>query len=565
MLSAMSHVAASVPATGTTNSTAQSPVPGHIRTERLLALAVFFATCLYLWPLRDFVTFNANEGITLAGAERILQGQVPYRDFFSFVTPGSPYLMALWFKLFGSSFVVARSVVLVYAGIFAVITYLLARRMGSRSAALFAAALLTLGCIPFDLMALHNWDSTLFALLAIYCAHSLLREPGNAFAFLLGLSTALTCLTEQSKGAGLLLGLGMAALALRLSHRSRRPVSRAILWLGVAGFAIPVAITLAYFASQQASRVMLEDWLWPLQHYSAVNHSIYGAIPVAGGLTELLASAPWGVRAMILAVGAPMLLVPAFALLVIAATFYAISIRWSGGPAQATDARVLGGCVFLGIFLSILSTCHADLNHILYMTPLFIYLVPSILEINHRGVRLFRQTRPIIAALLLVLFAGFGLVTILKAAKPTAKMATRRGMVRLAYPDEVLAYVQRYVPEGQHLYIHPYQAFYTYMTATINPTRVIFLQPGFNTPGQYAETLSDLATDRTPFVLLNPDFADHIPAVWPSTPAASLARDPVEDYILKRYRTCQVLNSTPQQMWRFYFMVRADLSCPGRP
>jgi 4-amino-4-deoxy-L-arabinose transferase-like glycosyltransferase len=563
MLSAMSHVVASGRETCTTKSTGQSLAPGQSRTELFIALAIFCAACLYLWPLRDFVTFNANEGITLAGAERILQGQVPYRDFFTFVTPGSPYLMALWFKLFGSTFVVARSVMLVYAGVFAVITYRLASRTGSRSSAWFAAALLTFGCMPFDLMALHNWDSTLFALLAIYCAQSLLREPSQFFSLCLGCSTALTFLTEHSKGAGLLLGLAMAALALRLSRRSRSPVSNAKLWPGVVGFVIPVAVTFAYFASQHATRVMVEDWLWPLRHYSAVNHSIYGALPVAGGLTEVLGSTAWGVRAMILAFLAPTLLVSAFALLVIAATFYAIWIRWSGAPSQAVDARVLGGCAFLGILLSILSTSHADLNHILYMTPLFIYLVPSILEIHYKGDRLFRQTRPVAAVLLLALFTGFGLITILKAAKPSAKLQTRRGTVRFAYPDEVLPYVQKYVPEGQHLYVHPYQAFYSYMTATINPTRVIFLQPGFNTADQYEATLGDLVADRTPFVLLNTDFTDKIPSVWPSTPAESLARDPIEEYILKHYRTCQVLNRTPQQTWRFNFMVRADLSCPA--
>jgi len=575
MLSAMSHAAGPVPATCTAKSTGQSPAAGHSRTEFFLALAIFCAACLYLWPLRDFVGFNANEGITLAGAERILQGQVPYRDFFTFVTPGSPYLMALWFKLFGSSFVVARSVLLVYAGLFAVITYRLALRMGSRSAASFAAALLTFGCIPFDLMALHNWDSTLFALLAIYCAQSCSEKPSYTFSFFLGCSTALTCLTEQSKGAGLLLGLGMAAVALRLSRRdlgsdsmgpgSHGSGSKGKLWPGVAGFAIPVAITFAYFAWQHATRVMLEDCLWPLRHYSAVNHSIYGALPVTGGLTELFGSASWGVRAMILALLAPTLLVSAFALLVIAATFYAIAIRWSGARSPAVDARVLGGCIFLGIFLSILSTSHADLNHILYMTPLYLYLVPSILEIHYKGTRLFRQTRPVVAALLLVSFAGFGLITVLKAAKPTAKMQTRRGMVRLAYPDEVLPYVQKYVPQDQHLYIHPYQAFYTYMTATINPTRILFLQPGLNPPSQYEATLADLAADRTPFVLLNTNFADNIPAVWPSTPAEALARDPIEDYLLKHYRTCRVLNPTPQQTWRFFFMVRADLACPEHP
>src|ERR1700692_1913788 len=85
------------------------------RGELLIALLVFAAAILYLWPMRDFLSFNADEGVTLAMAERILRGQVPYRDFFSLVTPGSPFLMALWFKIFDTSFLVARSVLLVYA------------------------------------------------------------------------------------------------------------------------------------------------------------------------------------------------------------------------------------------------------------------------------------------------------------------------------------------------------------------------------------------------------------------------------------------------------------------
>jgi hypothetical protein len=42
---------------------------------------------------------DPDEGIILQGAERILRGQVPYRDFFSFFTPGSYYLLALLFKI----------------------------------------------------------------------------------------------------------------------------------------------------------------------------------------------------------------------------------------------------------------------------------------------------------------------------------------------------------------------------------------------------------------------------------------------------------------------------------
>jgi hypothetical protein len=44
------------------------------RGEVLIALGIFAAAVLYLWPLRDYLAFNADEGITLGNAERILRG-----------------------------------------------------------------------------------------------------------------------------------------------------------------------------------------------------------------------------------------------------------------------------------------------------------------------------------------------------------------------------------------------------------------------------------------------------------------------------------------------------------
>ena len=129
MLSAMSDVAIVGHEACTANSSGSPMVPERSRSELLIALAVFLAACLYLWPLRDFVSFNADEGIILSDADRILRGQVPYRDFFYLYTPGSYFLLALAFKLFGQSLVVARSILLVYCGVFSSLSYRLARRI----------------------------------------------------------------------------------------------------------------------------------------------------------------------------------------------------------------------------------------------------------------------------------------------------------------------------------------------------------------------------------------------------------------------------------------------------
>src|SRR2546426_10326744 len=119
-------------------------VPETQSSERWIAALVFVLTCSHLFLLRRYTTMDPDEGIILQGAQRILQGQVLYRDFFSFFTPGSYYLLALLFKIFGSSILIGRSALVIYGGLFSALTYLLARRVCSRWSALTAACLVGL-------------------------------------------------------------------------------------------------------------------------------------------------------------------------------------------------------------------------------------------------------------------------------------------------------------------------------------------------------------------------------------------------------------------------------------
>src|SRR5262249_31781162 len=143
------------------------------------------------------------------GAERILHGQVLYRDFFSFFTPGSYYLLALLFRIFGDSFLVARTALAVFGAVFSAFTYVMARRVCSREAALFMAGVITAATLPYRFLVLHNWDSTLWTCLALYCALKLIEGGSWKWAFAAGSFASLTFLFEQSKGTGLILGLGL--------------------------------------------------------------------------------------------------------------------------------------------------------------------------------------------------------------------------------------------------------------------------------------------------------------------------------------------------------------------
>src|SRR5207244_2530956 len=192
----------------------RSRLPEQTAIDLGLALAIFLLAVGYLWLFRRYTFMEPDEGIILQGAQRILRGEVLYRDFFSFFTPGSYYLLAFLFKLFGSSILVARTALVFFGAAYSVITYLVARRVCSRASAALVAGLVTVTTLPFRFLVLHNWDSTLWACLAVYCAVRLVETSSRACAFAAGSLIAVTFLFEQSKGAGLALGLCAGLLAI---------------------------------------------------------------------------------------------------------------------------------------------------------------------------------------------------------------------------------------------------------------------------------------------------------------------------------------------------------------
>jgi hypothetical protein len=72
-----------------------------------------------------------DEGLMLAAAARIADGQVPYRDFWWFYPPGQPYLLAGLWEAFGPSLLAWRVVRVLCDAAVAVLAYVLALRAGA--------------------------------------------------------------------------------------------------------------------------------------------------------------------------------------------------------------------------------------------------------------------------------------------------------------------------------------------------------------------------------------------------------------------------------------------------
>ena len=103
-------------------------------TKRGYIPYLIFALCasLYFLPFMRLLLQETDEGILVYGAVRIVHGQVFARDFFEMVGPGTFYWLALFFKLFGVTFVATRICLFVTSLGTGLAMYFLSRRLCRR-------------------------------------------------------------------------------------------------------------------------------------------------------------------------------------------------------------------------------------------------------------------------------------------------------------------------------------------------------------------------------------------------------------------------------------------------
>src|SRR5271170_6427307 len=112
-------------------------------SRRIAPVALFAATAALLWWIfgNRLILGTNDEGIYLDAAERILHGQKPYVDFFGYMSPGSFWMQALAFQLFGVTQAAGRVLVLLYVALECSLVYWLTQRYASRAAAIVTALL----------------------------------------------------------------------------------------------------------------------------------------------------------------------------------------------------------------------------------------------------------------------------------------------------------------------------------------------------------------------------------------------------------------------------------------
>jgi 4-amino-4-deoxy-L-arabinose transferase-like glycosyltransferase len=510
--------------------------------ERAIPALVFLISLAYLCLFRRFSTRDLDEGIILQAAERVLRGEIPYRDFFIFYTPGSVYLQAASFKVFGDSLLVARTGIAFVGAACSVVTYCLARRVCSRKISLFAAGMTTLVSVTYRFVVVHNWYSTLFTCLAVYAAVRLLESGQKSWAFLTGSLIASTILTEQSKGAALLAGLVVGYVILWGTTR-KHAVTPSRFWAFGLGLFWPWVPTLLYFASKQSIFVMFQHWFWPLNHYTQANHVFYGHLSWPEEAREFVYTGPLWIRIWECLTLSPLIIFPILPLLGLARLAFWTRKIWNQKHISPESGYyVLLSAICSCLLFSIL-VVRTDITDFVYLAPLWYVILAWAFQRRASSYRSWPKLRPLLQAYIYITFGMLGFALLLSANGASIRSETRRGVVFTSTKETAIQEVQTRIPSGDELLVYPYLPLYNYLTATHSPAKLDFFQAGMNTTEQAQSIIASLQSRRTRWILFDPEFGTRIPYVWPHTAISAIANDPVADYIVRHYEICKVLPS----------------------
>jgi len=492
------------------------------RKDLLLAATVFVvagAAVWWLWANRFFLSLD--EGIYLAGAERILHGQVPYRDFFVLTGPGTFWIQAGILGLLGSTLRHARlSLVFDLAILTALVFWLTARLTGRIFALVAAATFFALETRPlFRMYVNHRWDSSAFGLLAVALAFAGTENP-RALTFLAaGVAAAVAAWITPSLLVLLVL-LGVWLIMVRELRRQSLPYL-----VGITSFSLLAGGLLLF---QGALLPMFRDLLWTSAHYPAANAVPYGyGALAAGGLRTILAGA--NASALIArATGFLSVLLPVVLPLAVYAGWLARRLRRK----QMDQPEKLATLLMLASFGFVISTYPRwSADQLLFIVPIFYVLAGYLLSriLTRRFLRIAS------AGLVLALaIASLSYSVLHIFSEPVIE--TRVGPLRAGTSDQaIIKLASSRVRPGDSLFVYPYLPMVYFLTGGQNPTPYSFLQPGMMRTPDYDATLSALRAHPPQWVFYFGFSLATYHSIWPAADPRALGLTPVDHFILSNY------------------------------
>ena len=499
------------------------------------ALLFLLATLIFLYPLVFALPFlpidyNHDSIIFLTDAKRMFEGQAIYRDFFEFVTPGTPLVYLLLFKIFGLRLWIPNLVIVLLGLGFACLSIVIGKKVMNSGTAILSGAIF-LGrvykCYPDPT---HHWFSALTAAATLAV---LMERRTSARIVTAGFLCGLTAFFTQSRGFMVALGIGVFLWwECRQRQEDWRRWLKKIGWL-IAGSTASFTILIAYFVWKAG----LSRFVWctvifvfkyyPKQASSNTFQLFKDQLPALASLrADPLHFVEWFFLVAV---------VPSVFIL-----FFVRYARESGRrPIEFWERPMLLAIVGSSVLLSIAPA--PGLHRIASSAFPGIILLGWFLD----------SSRKIARALTAALVAGVLLVI-----PHTVRVAQRGERWILATPQGNLAvenrvvferynWIQQHTRPFEYYYypVFPYVYFYLNLR---NPTPFPFIwNNGYTTPEQVRQVIQGLEQHQVRYIQWSPRLLDRIPD-WEDPSEDHLG--PLRDYLHDHYRPVKVFPDS-EQVW----------------
>jgi hypothetical protein len=149
---------------------------------------------LYVWYYLDRGWIPFDEGTLAHSAERVLQGELPHRDFIEVYTGGLTYLNTLAFRVFGIHLLATRYVLFIVFLFWVPTLYYAATRLVSPVAAAAVTLVAVLWSVPNYPAALPSWYNLFFATFGLAALLAYVETPRRLWLVLAGLAGGLSVL-----------------------------------------------------------------------------------------------------------------------------------------------------------------------------------------------------------------------------------------------------------------------------------------------------------------------------------------------------------------------------------
>ena len=212
---------------------------------RLVLLALMLVSGVYVWShLGGWIPFD--DGALAQSAERLLQGQLPHRDFDEVYTGGLTWLNAGAFRLLGINLLSLRLVLFaVFLG-WVPAVYYIASRFVRPVAAAGVGLLAVVWSLPNYSAAMPSWYNLFLATFGVAALYRYLEDGRRRWLLLAGLAGGLSVIVKVVglfDVAGVLLFLVFHARALSQATGDTRPARGYALFVSAALLAFIAALT----------------------------------------------------------------------------------------------------------------------------------------------------------------------------------------------------------------------------------------------------------------------------------------------------------------------------------